>query len=303
MSDPVAGLKNHRPTKEFLVAIDSDGCAFDTMEIKHKECFVPNTIMHWGLQAVSKYAREAAEFVNLYSKWRGINRWPALVMVFDLLRERTEVTARNVTPPRAGRIRDFIANDAFPKSNDGLRDYMAVYPDPELDVAWAWTTAVNATVADMVHGVPPFPYVRESLSYLSGEADMIVVSATPYEALCREWEEHAIAPFVRAIAGQEQGKKTLHLRLAARGKYAPDHILMIGDAPGDLSAARANGALFFPVNPGREEGSWHRFYQEAVHRFLDGSYAGDYESALIDDFQSLLPEVPPWKRRHSGECE
>jgi hypothetical protein len=39
----------------------------------------------------SKYAREACEFVNLYSKWRGINRWPALVMVFDLLRERPEV--------------------------------------------------------------------------------------------------------------------------------------------------------------------------------------------------------------------
>jgi len=33
-----------------------------------------------GLQAVSKYAREAGEFVNLYSKWRGINRWPALLM-------------------------------------------------------------------------------------------------------------------------------------------------------------------------------------------------------------------------------
>ena len=64
------------------------------MEIKHKECFTPNIIKHWDLQAVSKYAREASEFVNLYSKWRGINRWPALVMVFDLLRERPEVQAR-----------------------------------------------------------------------------------------------------------------------------------------------------------------------------------------------------------------
>src|SRR3990170_1408289 len=91
MADAAQALKDLKKEKEFLVGIDSDGCAFDTMEIKHKECFIPNIINHWQLQAVSKYAREAGEFVNLYSKWRGINRWPALIMVFDLLSERSEV--------------------------------------------------------------------------------------------------------------------------------------------------------------------------------------------------------------------
>ena len=289
---PLAEL---RPRNGFFVGIDSDGCAFDTMEIKHKECFTPNIIKHWKLQPVSKYAREAAEFVNLYSKWRGINRWPALVMVFDLLRERPEVQARNVVPPEAPCIRAFIADDAFPKSNDGLQAYMAAHPDPELDTAWAWTTAVNASVADMVHGVPPFPYVRESLAFLDGKADMIVVSATPMEALTREWEEHDIARYVQVIAGQEMGKKALHLELAAKGKYAPDRVLMIGDAPGDMKAARANGALFYPVKPGHEEESWQRFYKEALHRFLAGEYAGDYEAALVAEFEATLPEVPPWK--------
>ena len=66
------------PKHDFLVGIDSDGCVFDSMELKHKECFVPNFINHYGLQGVSKYAREAAEFVNLYSKSRGANRFPAL---------------------------------------------------------------------------------------------------------------------------------------------------------------------------------------------------------------------------------
>jgi phosphoglycolate phosphatase-like HAD superfamily hydrolase len=281
---------------EFFVGIDSDGCAFDTMEIKHKECFAPNTIKHWELQAVSKYAREAAEFVNLYSKWRGINRWPALVMVFDLLRERPEVQARNVVPPEAPRIREFIADDAFPKSNDGLKAYMAEHPDPELDRAWNWTTSVNAAVADMVHGVPPFPYVRESLAFLADKADMIVVSATPVEALTREWEEHDIAKYVKVIAGQELGKKALHLELAARGRYASDRILMIGDAPGDMKAARANDALFYPINPGHEEESWQRFYEEAMEKFLAGEYAGAYEAAMIAEFEKMLPDVPPWKK-------
>jgi phosphoglycolate phosphatase-like HAD superfamily hydrolase len=283
------------PQGKFMVGIDSDGCAFDTMEIKHKECFCPNTIKYWDLQGVSKYAREAVEFVNLYSKWRGINRWPALVMVFDLLRERPEVVARGVVPPQADQLRAFIADAGFAKSNDGLRAYMAQHPHPELDTAMAWTKGVNASVADIVHGVPPFPYVRESLAFLEGKADMLVVSATPGEALVREWEEHNIARYAQVIAGQEMGTKAQHLRLATKGKVDPDHILMIGDAPGDMDAARANGALFYPINPGREDESWRLFYEEGVHKFLAGTYAGAYETALIQKFQLSLPEVPPWK--------
>src|SRR5205085_10471008 len=48
------------PKHDFLVGIDSDGCVFDSMEIKYKECFIPNFINHYGLQGVSKFAREAA---------------------------------------------------------------------------------------------------------------------------------------------------------------------------------------------------------------------------------------------------
>ena len=282
--------------QSFFVGIDSDGCAFDTMEIKHKECFAPNIIKHWSLQAVSKYAREAAEFVNLYSKWRGINRWPALVMVFDLLRERPEVQARNVEPPMAEKIRAFIADDGFAKSNDGLAEYMEAYPDPELDLAWRWTNGVNDTVTDMVHGVPPYPYVRESLAFLADKADMIVVSATPLEALVREWKEHDIAQYVRVSAGQEMGRKQLHLQLAAGGKYPENRVLMIGDAPGDMKAAKANNALFYPINPGQEEASWKRFYDEAVHKFLAEEYAGAYETKVIAEFEAMLPSTPPWKK-------
>jgi phosphoglycolate phosphatase-like HAD superfamily hydrolase len=125
---------------------------------------------------------------------------------------------------------------------------------------------------------------------------MIVVSATPLEALSREWQEHEIDEYVRVIAGQEMGSKALHLELATRGQYDQDKVLMIGDAPGDLKAARANNALFFPVNPGQEEASWQRFYEEAVHRFVSGTYAGVYEAELIAEFDRRLPEVPPWKR-------
>ena len=51
--DDVSRLKAFRPRHEFFVGIDSDGCVFDTMEIKHKECFCPAFIKHFGLQAAS----------------------------------------------------------------------------------------------------------------------------------------------------------------------------------------------------------------------------------------------------------
>ena len=296
MTDPAQPLRDLQPRHEFFIGIDSDGCAFDTMEIKHKECFIPNTIKHWRLQAVSKYAREAAEFVNLYSKWRGINRWPALVKVFDLLSEREEVLRRQVTIPAAKSLRAFVNQEVYPHSDAGLKAYMEEHPgDPELERALAWTTGVNRAVADMVHGVPPFPYVRESLEAMWDKADMIVVSATPCAALEQEWGEHQLAQYVRVIAGQEMGKKAVHLQLAAGERYDPDKILMIGDAPGDMKAAKANDALFYPINPGAEEQSWQRFFEEAMDRFFQGTYAGRYEASLIEEFDRFLPSTPPWK--------
>jgi hypothetical protein len=266
----VRPLVELKPEFEFFVGIDSDGCVFDTMEIKHKECFTPNIIKHWGLQPVSKYAREAAEFVNLYSQWRGINRWPALMMVFDLLRERPEVQRRNADIPDTPKIREFI-NSGLPLSNASLDKLVEETGDPELTKAQAW-------------------------SRICQYADAIVVSQTPDEALLREWKEHRIDGSVRVIAGQERGTKTEHLRYASQKKYADDHKLMIGDAPGDMKAARANNAFFFPVNPGHEEESWERFYQEAFDRFIKGTYGGAYEAELIADFQKALPSIPPWKK-------
>ena len=292
VAQPLADMK---PIEKFFIGIDSDGCAFDTMEVKHKECFIPNIIKYWDLQPVSKYAREAAEFVNLYSKWRGINRWPALMMVFDLLRERSEVTARKVKITEAKKVREFISSGNA-LSDSGLKAFMADHKDLELDQAWAWTRAVNETVAGLVHGVPPFPFVRESLEKMQGKADMVVVSATPTEALIREWQEHDIAKYSRIIAGQELGTKEVHLNLAAKGKYAEGHILMMGDAPGDMKAARSINALFFPINPGHEDKSWELFYNEGLEKFLSGNYAGAYEQKLIEGFEKLLPDIPSWKK-------
>ncbi len=276
---------------EFLVGVDSDGCAFDTMELKHKECFIPHIIRHFGLQGVSKYAREAAEFVNLYSKSRGINRFPALVEALQWLQKRPEVRRRGaavVVPPS---LAEWVAQEPKP-SNPTLQKAVETSGDEHLRRALAWSEAVNDTIAEVVHGVPPFPFVRESLQRLAEHADLLVVSATPTDALEREWSEHGLAPLMAAICGQEVGSKKEILQLAA--KYPADHTLMVGDAPGDYKAAQANQSLFFPINPGAEEASWQRFHDEGIQRFFSGTFAGEYQQQLLAEFDSYLPSQPPW---------
>lgn len=293
-SSPQDRLLAFKPQHSYFVGIDSDGCVFDTMEIKHKECFIPNIIKYWKLQAISKYARDAAEFVNLYSKWRGINRFPALTKTFELLRDWPEPMRRGVKIPDVCSLQTWIDSGAT-LGNPALEAEVARTADPVLRQTLEWSKAVNRSIAEIVEGVPPFPYFCECVEKLSRQADIICVSATPGEALEREWQEHDIAKYAALICGQEMGSKKEHLKLAAAGKYGKDCVLMIGDAPGDLSAARANGAPFFPVNPAHEEESWERFYREAMDRFFNHTYAGAYEASLIAEFEKLLPEKPPWK--------
>jgi len=292
-SNPQEELKNLNKKHDFFIGIDSDGCAFDTMEIKHKECFCPNFIKYWDMQNVSKYARETWEFVNLYSKTRGLNRFLALIETIKLLNERSEVRARGTKMPDLQPLIDWTQKESK-LGNPALEKYAEETPDKVIKKALDWSYAVNQTVGDMVYGIAPFPYLRESLVKMRESADVIVVSQTPLEALVREWEENNIDGFVQLIAGQEHGKKSEHLELATRDKYDKDHILMIGDAPGDLKAAEANGVLFYPINPGHEEESWKRFHDEALDKFYEGSFKGAYQKALINEFDTHLPEHPPW---------
>jgi phosphoglycolate phosphatase-like HAD superfamily hydrolase len=286
-------LINFKPKHEFYVGIDSDGCVFDSMEPKQKECFCPVTIEKWGLAPVSKYAREAWEFVNLYSQDRGCNRFHALQKAFDLLRVRKAVKRRGVE------IFEFEALKAWTTretklGNPALKAEIERTNNEELKRVYDWSLAINEAVARVVKGVKPFPLVKESLQKLEKNADIIVVSGTPLEALLREWEENDIDQYVSIIAGQEMGSKKEHLQFTTKEKYKDGKALMIGDAPGDLRAARANNLLFYPIIPGQEEQSWERFYNEIIDLFVAGKYTPQFETQLINEFNSHLPKKPTW---------
>ena len=292
--NPLDQLISLKPEKEFFIGIDSDGCAFDTMEIKQKECFCPNFIKYFTLQPVSKYARETWEFVNLYSTNRGCNRFLAVSETLKLMGMRPEIQARGFTVPSAAQLVEWTKKETK-LGNPTLKLYAAEINDPFISKTLEWSLKVNEDIEKMVFGITPFPFVKECLDKMKSRADAMVVSQTPFEALKREWEENKIDHYLRMIAGQEHGTKTEHLKYAAKGKYQDDRILMIGDANGDLKAARSNGVLFFPINPGKEEESWERLLNEGMDRFFAGTFKGDYEDKLIKEFETYLPEHPHWK--------
>lgn len=293
-------LKNFKPGRNFFVGIDSDGCVFDTMGIKQRECFCPWMIGYFGLQPVAQAARECKEFADLFSKTRGYNRHQTIkLLLTELLPSHPMTIKRGFKVPQYPHYFEWVNNPASVLSDSGLKEAIRTAGSEEakreLELVLKWSEAVNRAVKEIVKSIPPFPGVRESLEKLKEVADIIVVSATPGEALEREWEEHDIAKYASIIAGQELGTKKEHLKLASENKYKPGHVLMIGDALGDYKAAKSNNALFYPINPGREEESWEKFHKEAIDRYLNGEYDGDYEKKLLLEFEKLLPDKPYWK--------
>jgi phosphoglycolate phosphatase-like HAD superfamily hydrolase len=288
-------LKELKPRHDFFIGIDSDGCVFDSMEVKQKEFFIPNALKYFNLFPISKLVRETWEYVNLYSVYRGGNRFPAIIRVFELLAEREEISEMGYTLPDLSSLKEWVSRETK-LGNAALRKYYEKNNDKSLTPVVLWTEAVNREISEWLHDIPPFVHAKKTMEKICSLADILVVSQTPLEALEHEWLENDLKKYVMMIAGQEHGTKTEHIALAAKGKYPDSKILMIGDAKGDLDAARNNQVLFYPVIPGREDESWKRFLCEGLEKLINGTYAGTYEESLIKEFRRSLPETPPWKK-------
>jgi len=297
MTDYTKALQQMQPTKKYLVAIDSDGCVFDAMGIKHRECFCPMLIAYFGLQPVAEAARECKDFADLFSTTRGQNRHKTAVRILtELLPTHPIVKERGFDVPQFPHYAAWVNDPNSLLSNDGLKQAIAAATGPakaELETALRWSQRVNEMVAEVVKNIPPFAHVRESLEKIVEQADIIVCSSTPVEALEREWAEHDVVRYANVVAGQEMGSKAEHLAVMCE-KYDTDKILMVGDALGDQDAAETNGVLFYAINPGHEDASWKRFHDEAFDKFVAGQYAGEYETMVKAEFAGYLPETPPW---------
>ena len=68
--------------------------------------------------------------------------------------------------------------------------------------------------------------------------------------------------------------------------YAPDHVVMVGDAPGDQAAAQKNGVWFYPILVRHEAESWAELAQTALPCLQTegfAAYAADKAARFSDN--------------------
>ena len=267
-----------------LLCIDSDGCAMDTMDVKHKECFGPKMVECYGLSEYKSAVLEVWNEINLYSLTRGTNRFIALATVLKVLESRGIC---NIPEPYD--VLTAWTEKSRELSNPALKAETERSKNPQLLRALHWSSEVNAAIAKLPEESGAFPGVCEALEKLSEIADIAVVSSANGEALASEWKKYRLDTHIGALLGQEAGSKAFCISELLRiGGYDKSAVVMVGDAPGDLAAAEKNGVLFYPILVGKEEFSWQRLSEEAIKKLDDGSFAGEYQDMLIKEFYANL---------------
>ena len=276
-----------------LVCVDSDGTVFDTMLPKQRICFQGAFLSVLGLQPAEALVRETLEFTGLFSRTRGINRFAIFLHTLEHLVRRPEFLATGLRLPDTTALRAWVDGPG-PLSAGRLEADLAARPDPAMRLALEWSRAVTDCVERHVQHVSPFPGARETLLEMAATSDLVIVSATQQSALDRDWSDNEMTGIPLAIAGAEAGTKEDQITAARANRYPPERVLMIGDSPGDLKAARVTGVRFFPMIPGDESASWLRLRQEIHPSFLRDAYTADQERAELEHFLAALPETPPW---------
>ena len=289
-------FQKHKPNKEYFVGIDSDGTVFNSMELKHKDCFIGSLIRIFDLAPITHEIHIVWNYVNIYSINRGTNRFKALLLTFNYLREMERIKTLNIEIPRLKILNRWI-NRSKQLSNDSLKRFFSeasMNEKSELETVLEWSEDVNRMVRITAINLPPMKGALEAIGLLKNNVDLVVVSNTPLETLNREWSENNINNNVLYIGGQETGTKSQMLKAVAENKYEQNKILIIGDSPSDLQAAQNINALFFPILPSQEEMSWIEFNNVGYEYFINNSYKGDYQNNQKQKFQSILNLPPPW---------
>ena len=265
-------LETYQKKKDFLVCVDSDGCAMDTMDIKHIRCFGPCMVAEWGLEEWKEPILARWNEINLYTMTRGINRFRGLSLA---LREINE-TYRKIDD-----LDTLVewADNSPELSNDAVKRAIAEKPGSViLKKALNWSLAVNASIDRLPESEKlPFEGVKEALSRAQQYADVAIVSSANLGAVLDEWELYGLLEHTDIVLAQDAGSKAFCIGELLKKGYAPDHVLMCGDAPGDQDAAKKNGVFYFPILVKHEKESWAEFMDEGLQRLVDGAYGGEYQ--------------------------
>ncbi|EHK2346506.1 HAD hydrolase-like protein [Clostridium perfringens] len=275
-------LDNFNKQKDFLICIDSDGCAIDTMDIKHIKCFGPCMVTEWNLEEWKEPILERWNEVNLYTLTRGINRFKGLAVALIEINEKY-ITIEGLD--------EFVrwTEETKELSNESLEVEIEKTNNICLKKALEWSKSVNKSI-DLLSDDEkcPFEGVKEAIILAKKVADIAIVSSANEKAVLDEWNKHGLLENVDIVLTQNIGSKSYCInKLIAKG-YSRNNVLMVGDALGDLKAAEENEALYYPIMVRKEKESWIRFSKEALERFTSNFYYGEYQEKVIAEFKENL---------------
>ena len=274
-------IKEFKKTKDLLICIDSDGCVLDTMEIKHMRCFGPCLVHEWGLSEYREQIVRLWRKINLLSKDRGVNRFVGLGKVLEDINDnyfRVEGLAG---------YQEWVAN-AKELSNERAKKAYEETGNECIKKALEWSELVNQSLMMVsMSKKQPFEGAENAVKLSRECADVAIVTAANGSEIKKEWKNLDIMKYTDVLASQETGTKTRCLKALMDKGYEPDHVLMLGNATADLEAAREAGVLFYPILAYQERESWEEF-PEALKRFREGTYAGEYQEQKIQEFERNL---------------
>ena len=275
-------LQEFQRTKDYLICVDSDGCAMDTMDVKHFQCFGPCMVEEWGLEEWAEPILERWNEVNLYTMTRGIDRFKGLALALR------EIDGKYKKIDGVDELESWVAN-APALSNDGVKAAIESGGGEVLKKALNWSVQVN----DRINALPfevkkPFDGVLEGLEYAHRVADIAIVSSANLQAVEEEWALYGLLEHVDILLAQNVGSKAFCIAELLKKGYDRDKVLMTGDAPGDLDAAKENGVFYYPILVRHEGDSWREFRENAVDKLTGGVYSGTYQQEKLDAFLDNL---------------
>lgn len=275
-------LENYKKNKEFLICVDSDGCAMDTMDIKHIRCFGPCMVKEWGLSEWEAPILTRWNDINLYTMTRGINRFKGLAMILR------EIDGTYTKIEDVDVLEKWVA-ESDELSNGALQRAIEENDSICLKKALSWSKQVNESINALPFDVKkPFEGVKEGLAYAHQFADVAIVSSANLQAVEEEWELYGLLDHVDIIMAQNVGSKAFCIQELLKKGYDKEKVFMAGDAVGDYEAAKKNDVYYYPILVRHEKESWTEFREMAVSKLVDGNFGGAYQQEKLDAFMNNL---------------
>ena len=191
-------LSQFKKTKNYLLCVDSDGCAMDTMNIKHIKCFGPKFIEAFNITKNIQAVLDRWNDINLYQITRGINRFKGLALILCELYPDDEECAD--FKKWTGSAKELSENSVKNKIEEGGGEIFKK--------ALIWSQLTNAAIVALPDGEKKaFDGVYGALEEAGKTFDIAIVSSANFAAVKEEWERCKLLELTDCITTQQDGSK------------------------------------------------------------------------------------------------